>query len=133
MKKGLRPYDCPTHFVPAGGTNTDLMKKGLRLASTPTMLAFSDRTNTDLMKKGLRLTASLRPFLNEKNEHRPDEKGIATQRQHANYVFPEENEHRPDEKGIATPELRGKELSVEGTNTDLMKKGLRLPLPAQPS
>ena len=69
-----------------------------------TLCQSAPRTNTDLMKKGLRLRQDLRQHGRVKgNEHRPDEKGIATI---GKAVFAEhflKNEHRPDEKGIATP------------------------------
>ncbi len=49
-------------------------------------------------------------------------------RQHSNDVLTEDivNEHRPDEKGIATQPLY-RPHRPRGTNTDLMKKGLRRP------
>ena len=83
------------------------------------------------MKKGLRRVLHLttpRGFL---NEHRPDEKGIAT-RAVSPLQGASPNEHRPDEKGIATrnptdPTL----LCLLRTNTDLMKKGLRPSPPEQ--
>ncbi len=37
----------------------------------------------------------------------------------------DQNEHRPDEKGIATTSRRDRAGRGAGTNTDLMKKGLR--------
>ena len=53
------------------------------------------------MKKGLRQVGQCVAATGEGNEHRPDEKGIATHPSTSNpslYM----NEHRPDEKGIAT-------------------------------
>ena len=66
---------------------------------------FYVRTNTDLMKKGLRLH---------------DTQDVPA------FVL---NEHRPDEKGIATHKAKKSLPGGRGTNTDLMKKGLRLCLP----
>ena len=54
------------------------------------------------MKKGLRLPQSPHVVVGRGNEHRPDEKGIATMKRDP-YVG-----------------------QLFGTNTDLMKKGLRL-------
>ena len=52
------------------------------------------------------------------NEHRPDEKGIATADQPAGLTNVVRNEHRPDEKGIATPScLREVATSPERTQT----------------
>ena len=76
------------------------------------------------MKKGLRPT--LRPhFTILMNEHRPDEKGIATCGFPNFFYMDTSNEHRPDEKGIATFAVFSNTGSSKGTNTDLMKKGLR--------
>ncbi len=47
------------------------------------------------------------------NEHRPDEKGIATHLRLAVRLTKAENEHRPDEKGIATsPSMRRSARSI---------------------
>ena len=79
------------------------MKKGLRQDGEE-RTGETSGTNTDLMKKGLR-----QPLGGEG-------RGLAM------------NEHRPDEKGIATWTGFFCCQVEEGTNTDLMKKGLRLAL-----
>ena len=61
----------------------------------------------------------------KKNEHRPDEKGIATPLRGGYSNTHVENEHRPDEKGIATAAGGLHVVRPLRTNTDLMKKGLR--------
>ena len=53
------------------------------------------------MKKGLRREVQWDLSDRCGNEHRPDEKGIATDGRHAVFGVIA-NEHRPDEKGIAT-------------------------------
>ena len=58
------------------------------------------------------------------NEHRPDEKGIATTGP-SDSLTSLWNEHRPDEKGIATFVKKCHHENKMRTNTDLMKKGLR--------
>ncbi len=78
------------------------------------------------MKKGLRPGVRPEVAVLDGNEHRPDEKGIATCLFRQGSNGPRRNEHRPDEKGIATVSSRW--IGYRGgTNTDLMKKGLRLP------
>ena len=54
------------------------------------------------MKKGLRPGGGSYLSSAQVNEHRPDEKGIATAPGRYVYVCACANEHRPDEKGIAT-------------------------------
>ena len=76
------------------------------------------------MKKGLRPSPTVVLIVNSANGHRPYEEGIKTNLPHQ-LKAGQGNGHRPYEEGIKTQTFC---VAGEGrrTDTDLMKKGLRL-------